>query len=149
MKTRLGEIRKRAGFTQKSLAAEMGYKGISHISGWENGNTIPPDKVGVLANLFGMTEPEFRAALDEVERDKSYLWREKIARSNEDEGVRFLLMCLPIFEDGGIVAVTPEIFAKTIHVDESRVREDWPKMMKSDFVEVVGVPELGVLRLRY
>ena len=148
---KLKRLRLSKGLKQTQLAALLGLESASVVSKWENGHyEVPFDKVEPLAKAFGVSGTELEAVLSiAVDVDPTIAWREKIARSDEAEGVRFLLMCLPIFEDGGIVAVTPQIFAETIHVGVERVIEDWPKMMESEFVEVVGVPELGILRLKY
>lgn len=148
---KLKKLRLSKGLKQTQLAERLGLESASVVSKWENGRyEVPYEKMAPLSKALGVSIHELEKTLSiESDADPAKAWRDKIAKSNENENLKLLLMCLPIFEDGGIVAVTPEVFAKTINVDEARVRENWPKMMASDFVEVVGVPELGVLRLKY
>lgn len=159
---KLKELRKLAGLTQSDVAERMGYDSIGPLSKWETErDPIPEDRYRDLATALGITEKELRASLSEQEpastrethRDVIAAWRDQVAEAEIEEGVRFLLLCLPVFadEETRVVAITKEDFAKRLHLDVERVDRDWPKMLTSGFVERLGSPGVSdqVLKLRF
>jgi hypothetical protein len=102
-----------------------------------------------LAEALGITERELRFSLMAGEELKQPVklwtiaaWRDQVAEAELEEGVRFLLLCLPVFadEETRVVAITKEDFANRLHLDIERVDRDWPKMLESGFVERLGSP---------
>lgn len=147
---KLKELRVKLGFTQKEIADALGYSGVSQISSWENGNNpIPENRYAQLSEVFGIPEDKLRVQISDFVEDKARAWRDKILRSHEEDDVKLLLACLPMFEDDGVVSVTYRRFADEINVHVDKVANAWPKMMSSEFVKVIGDPEKGVLRLKY
>lgn len=155
---RLKAIRERTGLTQEEVADEMGLTKAT-ISKWENDTPIPDKRIPKLAAALRMSPAELQAEIygkdqDVVrEPDQLALWRNRVSEAELDEGVRFLLLCLPVFADPDtrVVVITVDEFADRLHLNQTRVERDWPAMLDTPFVETFGPEKLGgyALKLRF
>ena len=149
----LRKIRKDKGLSQLKVALEVGYLNRTTVSEWENDKSkVPAEKVDLYANALSISTKVLRGILSSSDFSKEIeAWRNRVIQADLDEGLRFLLMCLPIVSDKatGIVAVTPKELADRLNLDPERIKQDWPKLMSTVFVTPIGSPEMGVLKLNY
>lgn len=147
---RLKRARDLKGLTQKELANKIGVH-FTMISKWEKGTAIPEARLPELAEALEVPVKELREGKAN-DGERLAAWRDQVAEAELEEGVRFLLLCLPVFadEETRVVAITKEDFAKRLHLDVERVDRDWPKMLESGFVERLGSPGVSdqVLKLK-
>ena len=64
----LKESREKAGFTQASVAKELGYLSAQFVSNWERGTAMPPMNIlPELVRLFAISPKEFLKRLHEYQ----------------------------------------------------------------------------------
>lgn len=155
-------MRDGAGLSQEQLADQLGVSRMTVIR-WEQAEVLPKGRLGEVAELLGVdpaallddpppTEPATQPA--HVHSQESLVtWMRAVGRAqHSDPMLKLLLLSLPILLDEGawIVPVTVDQLIGVTHMHETaaKIREVWPQVVGSPWVERMGQVE-WVFRLRF
>lgn len=155
-------MRDGAGLSQEQLADQLNVSRMTVIR-WEQAEVLPKGRLSEVAELLGVDltalldappTPEPTTQLTHVHsQDSLVLWQRAVGRAKHaDPMIKLLLLTLPILidEDAWIVLTTVEQLIDVTHMHEAaeKIREVWPQVVESPWVERVGQVE-WVFRLRF
>lgn len=165
---KIRELRRRGKKTQDDVADALDVHKTT-VSRWERTGDIPVERLEDLAEALGVSSDELEALRGanagaqstspttqpaHVHSQESLvLWMRAVGRAQHaDPMIKLLLLTLPILIDDAawIVTVTIGQLIETTHMQESteKIRQVWPQVVGSPWVERVGVVE-WVFRLRF
>lgn len=165
---KIRELRKRGKKTQDDVADALDVHKTT-VSRWERTGDVPVERLEDLADALGVSIDELESLrgvdasaqptspttqLTHVHsQDSLVIWWRAVGRAKHpDPMTRLLLLTLPtlIDEDAWIVLTTVEQLIETTQMQEDaeKIREVWPQVVESPWVERVGQVE-WVFRLRF